>query len=215
MPLREAGTFAVCPGDRRALYYLAAYFKPNSVLEIGTSVGGSTTCIAQALETHAAADAKMVTVDIIDVNDAALMAARSIPHEHTPREMLTRLGLADRVSFQIGRSADFLNRASEKFDFIFIDGDHSAPAVYQDVALALGVLSPGGIIVLHDYYPQNRPIYPSWKQICPGLEVALKTIAEETSGALEAIPLGVLPWETKDGVNVTTLAVLSRKGQDS
>jgi predicted O-methyltransferase YrrM len=208
MPLEQTGTAAVCPGDRRALYYLAAYFKPRALLELGTNVGGSTLSLTRALATFGPPDAHVVTVDILDVNNRAdLSAAQHRTHESTPRQMLEQIGLADRVTFVQSDTVQFLSRNGKRFDFIFIDADHSAAAVYRDVASSLRALNPGGVIILHDYYPGNRPIYPSAKQVVPGTDVALSAIARESS--VKPIPLGRLPWETKDGVNVTTLALLS------
>ena len=43
------GTDGVNPGDRRAIYYLISYWKPSSVLEIGTHIGASTLSIASTL----------------------------------------------------------------------------------------------------------------------------------------------------------------------
>jgi predicted O-methyltransferase YrrM len=37
-------------------------------------------------------------------------------------------------------------------DVVFIDGDHSAPAVHHDTQLARRVLRPGGLIIWHDYH---------------------------------------------------------------
>lgn len=37
-------------------------------------------------------------------------------------------------------------------DVVFIDGDHSAPAVHHDTHLARRVLRPGGLIIWHDYH---------------------------------------------------------------
>ena len=31
--------------------------------------------------------------------------------------------------------------------------------VYREVPLALGLLKPGGIILLHDFYPGARPLW--------------------------------------------------------
>lgn len=37
-------------------------------------------------------------------------------------------------------------------DVVFIDGDHSTPAVWSDTQLARMVLAPGGLIIWHDYH---------------------------------------------------------------
>ena len=55
-------------------------------------------------------------------------------------------------------SSDFFKQQIElrcKFDFIFIDGDHSKEAVEADFLGAIEVINDNGIIVLHDTYPIN------------------------------------------------------------
>src|SRR5690606_34295476 len=56
-------------GDRRALYYLIRNIAPTSVLEVGTHIGASTVHIATALRRTAGTSARLVTVDIANVND--------------------------------------------------------------------------------------------------------------------------------------------------
>lgn len=41
----------------------------------------------------------------------------------------------------------------DKWDIIFIDGDHRAEQVYKDIENSLKYLSPGGVIVMHDCNP--------------------------------------------------------------
>jgi predicted O-methyltransferase YrrM len=45
----------------------------------------------------------------------------------------------------------FTNNREIKFDFIYIDGDHTAAQVLKDARSAWGVLKPGGIIAFDDY----------------------------------------------------------------
>lgn len=55
-------------------------------------------------------------------------------------------------------SSDFFKqqiKLGRKFDFIFIDGDHSKEAVEADFLGAFEVLNDNGIILLHDTYPLN------------------------------------------------------------
>jgi hypothetical protein len=44
-----------------------------------------------------------------------------------------------------------------QFDLVFIDGDHSFEAVMQDIAKAIEVLTPDGLIVFHDYKSKVDP----------------------------------------------------------
>lgn len=49
-------------------------------------------------------------------------------------------------------SADYLMKApAEKFDFIYIDGDHTSAQVMEDAILAWRALKPGGIMAFDDY----------------------------------------------------------------
>src|SRR6056297_1587609 len=125
----------VNPGDRRALFYLVSYFKPSSILEIGTHIGASTAYLACALrlvENGSRKDLKLTTVDILDVNSSK-GPWRQVGAESSPRELLHYRKVADLVEFVEARSLDYLERTAETFDFIFLDGDHSAATVYREV----------------------------------------------------------------------------------
>ena len=50
-------------------------------------------------------------------------------------------------------SNDFFKNNNKQYDVIFIDGDHCAQQVRQDIFNALDALSPQGIILLHDVFP--------------------------------------------------------------
>jgi predicted O-methyltransferase YrrM len=197
----------VCPGERRAIYQLIAWLKPRRVLEIGTHIGASTLVIAQALASHTARDSFLLTGDILDVNNPE-QGAFSRLGTRAPRDALRQLGLEDRVRFKAMAALPLMQNVGQKFDLIFLDGDHSATAVYQEISVALNLLEPDGTILLHDFYPQGNRIYPKG-MIVPGPFVAAQRIHSEFPG-LEIMPLGELPWETKQGVRGTSLALVSR-----
>jgi predicted O-methyltransferase YrrM len=48
-------------------------------------------------------------------------------------------------------SKDYLSSCEKEFDFIYIDGDHSAEGVYSDAILAFPLLKSGGILAFDDY----------------------------------------------------------------
>jgi predicted O-methyltransferase YrrM len=194
----------ICPGERRALYQLVASFKPARVLEIGTHIGASTLAIARSLATHSGPGAHLTTVDIADVNDPAHGAFARLGRA-SPRESLARAELSDRVTFIAKPSSEFLQETDERFDLIFLDGDHAAPAVYREFAQALKCLAPNGAILLHDFYPEGRPLYPIGS-IEPGPVVAAERITAECE-VIGFLPLGELPWEAKQGVRMTSLAL--------
>src|SRR5260221_3062447 len=56
-------------------------------------------------------------------------------------------------------SDDFFAELAERagrFDLIFIDGDHRADQVYREVTSAIQLLTPRGIILLHDCNPHTE-----------------------------------------------------------
>lgn len=53
-------------------------------------------------------------------------------------------------------SNEFFNQNTEKYDLIFIDGDHNYKQVKWDVQHALDIISEGGCIVLHDTNPPSE-----------------------------------------------------------
>jgi hypothetical protein len=57
------------------------------------------------------------------------------------------------------KSSDFFDLGiypQPGFDLIFIDSDHRAAVAYEEVRRSLGILAPGGVIVLHDANPSEE-----------------------------------------------------------
>ena len=207
--IEDLKTDGVNPGDRRALWYLVKSFGARSVLEIGTNVGASTFYLATALKSSAGADnARLVTVDIEDVNHEATGEWKRRGLLSSPREMIRKIGGREFVTFVHKTSLQYLDGCSETFDVIFLDGDHTAATVYQEVSLSLKLLNHDGIILLHDYFPRNRPL---WKGNLPrvGPYVALSRVRKENP-QISVLPLNELPWPTKLGTQKTTLALVTR-----
>jgi predicted O-methyltransferase YrrM len=50
-----------------------------------------------------------------------------------------------------GTSTEYLKSCNEQFDFIYIDGDHTAEGVYSDAVLSLPLLKTNGILAFDDY----------------------------------------------------------------
>lgn len=205
-----ASAHGVNPGDRRALYYLVRGLRPSRVLEIGTHIGASTAHIAAALRDNAAAGAApagFTSVDIIDVNDPVQTPWLEYGARHSPAELVRELGMAQAVRFVAQPSLTYLREARERFDFIFLDGDHGAPTVYQELPAALARLAPGGFLLLHDYFPEARPLWPG-DPVIAGVWLGAERLRAE-GARLRVLPLGQLPWPTKLGRSVTSLAAVA------
>ena len=78
------------------------------------------------------------------------------------------------VEFRVETSARALAkalRADERFDFIFIDGNHALRAVTQDLRWTR-LLNPGGFVCLHDYEEADRIVIPGVKLALDGFLAA-------------------------------------------
>jgi predicted O-methyltransferase YrrM len=206
----EARAGGVNPGDRRAIFYLVRALAPRSVLEIGTHIGASTLSIAAALREARseglATSSQLTTVDIADVNDPVTQPWTRTGAAHSPREMIRKLGADDWTRFVTRPSLEYLSHCTQTFDFIFLDGDHGARTVYQEIPAALKVLNPGGAILLHDYFPQLEPLWSNGSVI-PGPWLAAERLRAE-GATFRVLPLGELPWPTKLGSRMTGLALM-------
>lgn len=199
-------TFGVNPGDQRALFYLAKAVNAGSILEIGTHIGCSTVHLALGLSQS---PKKLVTVDIKDVNDPVKEPWKEHNSLTSPEKLLESIDCKDVVEFVTEDSVSFLSGSIEKFDFIFLDGDHSPEKVYQEIPRALKLLNPDGLILLHDYFPDNKPLWPDGS-VVTGPYLAVERLMKENS-SVHILPLGDMPWLTKLGSRKTSLALLIKK----
>ena len=187
------------PRDSRALWYWTRRFKPRAVLEIGTGSGVSTAHFAAALKTGSdAPSTRLVTVDVTSPGS-------SVKHA------LARLGCLTGVEFVTDRSLGYLAGREDEFDFIFLDGDHGAANIYQEIPLALKALRPGGGLMLHDYYWSREAMRENYWPI-PGPCLAVARLREENAG-LAVAPGDTLPWPDALGLEGSglTCALLARE----
>ena len=122
---------------------LAGLAAGKIVLEIGAAFGFSTITMAKTAD-------YLVSVDF---------------HEHMPSlaDMLANLleyGVADRVRVLVDDSRIALPKLlsdGDRFDLVFIDGDHSESGVRYDAELGCAILRPGGLLAFHDYGEHQCP----------------------------------------------------------
>jgi predicted O-methyltransferase YrrM len=195
---------AVNHGDRCAIYQLARALRARDILEVGTHLGASTAMLGLAQKQNGGGN--FVTVDIADVNGPG-GAWRQNGCPFPPREVARALGID--VRFIVSPSIWYLGNTKARFDLIFLDGGHEAATVYTEIPLALALLKPGGLILLHDVYPDEQPLWDDGF-VVPGPWMALERFKAEDA-PIRVVPLGALPWPTKKGSNVTSLAYLCHR----
>lgn len=65
-------------------------------------------------------------------------------------ENKSRCGSSDKIVFHESKSVDVLSRIEGTFDFIYIDGDHTASSVLEDIVRCFQLIRTGGVILLDD-----------------------------------------------------------------
>jgi predicted O-methyltransferase YrrM len=183
--------------DALFLQALLEKYRPKTILEIGSFLGFSTRWL---LETSAPWGAQVTSLDpnirhrIYNNPNAVLrrLTAKFADHldvveaffgpcgecvyddyeKHEPR--MTRPDAQKIISSRPVLTGSW----DRKFDFIFIDGDHSEQAVEADFRNAQHLLNPGGVIAFHDVL--------LWE----GVQVVLDRLKEEFRGRAEVRVLG-------------------------
>jgi len=138
---------AVTPDRGAYLANIVREVRPAATLEIGLAWGLSTLFILRTLleNGRAASHLAMDPVQRYAYQDAAL---------HVLRDN----GLERMVEFYPEASVYLLPRLAEqgrRFDFGFIDGDHSYEAVFCDFWLLDPLIRPGGVIVFDDVWSEG------------------------------------------------------------
>lgn len=138
------------PSEIEALLGRLEALRPRTILEIGTSFGGTLFLLA----TVAADDALLLTVDLPDSGHGQSYSKRRAKlyrafARRSQRIELLRMdshedGTLERVKALLGES---------RIDFLFIDGDHTYEGVRDDYDMYTPLVREGGLIGLHDIVP--------------------------------------------------------------
>jgi predicted O-methyltransferase YrrM len=129
--------------------------EPMNVIEVGCFEGFGTlklnkllcknnlskiTCVDPFDDVYVKGNTEFSDIDPIFVGQYDKFANNTLP-------------IKDNIIIKKGYSHHVLpNLPFKNYDFIYIDGDHSEDAVYNDGVNALNLIKSGGIILFDDYY---------------------------------------------------------------
>lgn len=126
----------------KRLYEFLKGKKFNHALEIGFDVGCSALVFLAAQP-----EATLTSVDVRPMSELATGIDLLRKHEFIKDEVIGRFELIQSDSHAWMKEEI---RKGSKFDYIYVDGDHSYFFVKQDLLDAVQLLLPGGIIVADD-----------------------------------------------------------------
>lgn len=119
---------------------------PRTVLEIGTSKGGSFYLFTRVADPSAS----LVTVDL-RIKDKNLLQSFE-----RKRQRITLIEASSTAPETIGRIRRVL---PDGVDFLFLDGDHSYEGIKTDFENYSPLVRPGGLIAFHDIVEDNDSRY--------------------------------------------------------
>jgi hypothetical protein len=123
--------------DNWCLYRLAQLARPSSSLEIGIMRGSSSITIGRAY-----VDAGIeCTQTAVDIDPAAAEAAA---------KHFRNYGLHSKYFPIVADSRTWIRTSPDRWQFVFLDGDHHYETIALELAEAYNRTDPGGVIVLHD-----------------------------------------------------------------
>ena len=123
--------------DNWCLYRLAQMARPARSLEIGIMRGSSSITLARAFM-----DADIDCVQTaVDIDPAAAEAASK--HFRT-------YGLHSKYVPVVADSREWIRNSPDRWQLVFLDGDHHYDTVALEFAEAFNRTDPGGLIILHD-----------------------------------------------------------------
>jgi predicted O-methyltransferase YrrM len=141
--------------------------QPQSVLEIGTAKGGSFYIWSRYLDSVE----ELVSLDLPGGRFGG-------GYTEQKTKLFRKFAPSKQMHFvrDDSHQPDTYSKVSEhvedRFDFLFIDGDHTYEGVKQDFEMYSQLVSDGGIIALHDIvsHPDNKDVVERRRQSVPGLE---------------------------------------------
>lgn len=141
-------------------HIIKTYGIPNNVLEVGVFEGSTTFWLADNVTPH---NSSLKITSIDPHNDSADLTVNL--HEVGDR-------FKKNIDLNIYKNVRYINKYSgeglidlinekEKFEIIYIDGDHRAAGVLEDLILSWKLLKVGGIILCDDtttwkHYDENK-----------------------------------------------------------
>ncbi len=135
-----------CPLDLWVFQEIMYETRPDVIVEAGTYKGGSSYYYAKMLDLLGAG--RVITVDIVDFPDKP---------QHDRITFIKGSSTAPEVIEQIKS----LIRPGERV-MVFLDSDHHAPHVTQELALYSQLVTPGNYLIVEDTHFNGHPIFPDF-----------------------------------------------------
>jgi len=123
--------------------------KPKKILEIGTFDGKTTLLLSKLFP-----ESEIITVDLPDESNEFINSYNRSNEKFRKKILKNRKNNLNEknITFIQDNSFNIPKYKFDKFDLIWVDGDHDYPALGWDVCNAYHLLNTGGILMCDDIY---------------------------------------------------------------
>ena len=143
------------------LMAISKQHQPKRILEIGTAEGDFTVFLATVFP-----DAQIETIDLPASDPRFWNATTELSNSKKAKVSSSDVQQRDAklrefssISFRETNSLALTFQESDKYDLIWVDGDHTYPVVSIDIANALRLLNVGGMLGFDDIYETPQTNY--------------------------------------------------------
>ncbi len=149
------------------LFRLTEYFRPSTILELGTSLGLSALYLSKA-----APNAKIITVEGCPNTHEFAKKLIEKNNSVSPLRGDDQVGFAERNNSRRGSTLVnsrfdeyFVNEiANEKFDLVYIDGNHTYEATIKYFHELLKITNENSVLIFDDIY-WSEGMTKAWEEI--------------------------------------------------
>lgn len=146
--------------EATTLYKYARKKRNGITIEIGSWKGKSTYCIARGI-----LNGKIYSIDPFNGDGDTASTTTYTEKIRKTKKTLLEIYISNlrkyhqlhKVNICKGYSSEWLSLFTHA-DLLFIDGDHSIPGCRYDYQNYTRLLSKGGYLLLHDYYPNRKEL---------------------------------------------------------
>jgi predicted O-methyltransferase YrrM len=162
----------------RLLKLIIGINRARNILEIGTSIGYSTTSMARIVKEFGG------HITTIEFDKVVAKQAK---------ENFTKAGVADIIDVKIGDAKEIVPTLNKKYDLIFQDVDKRLyPVLFDD---CIKLLKTGGILIAEDTLFPVIDLAPKWHYLIPSINEFNKLVKNDNRLESTILPIG-------DGVTI-------------
>lgn len=132
-------------------YALIRNTKPSSILCIGSRMGFIPAIIALACKENNYGHVHFVDAGYGPKNKGKHWSGIAYWKTHDPKKHFSKIGVSNWITTHTTTTKTYAKASSSlKYDYIYIDGDHTYAGAKKDYQLFWPKLSPNGFMLLHD-----------------------------------------------------------------